>query len=890
VSGWRTALRIARREVMRAKGRSVLVVAMIVLPVAALSFGAVEFATFNLTPDERADREMGSAQAAIRWPFDSPVRQDPDHLAAFPEESRLPEAAGEPTAERLLALLPPGTRTVPDMRTGLTVRTAAGIGSVDARVLDYADPLAHGIFRQVSGRAPAADDEVALTKGASSRIGADVGGVVRPADDSRAFRVVGIVEDPGRLDATTIVLRSDASASRPDRQRVTWLVDTPTPLTWAEVKELNQRGVVALSRHVLANPPDVTERHTVDPNGGTGIPTGVIALVAGLALLEVVLLAGPAFAVGARRRRRDLALVSAAGGTPAHVRRIVLADGVVLGGIAAAAGLVLGVVAAAVARPLLEVYGNSRSGAFRVFPVALATVACLAVVTGVLAALVPAWISSRQNVVVGLTGRRGITRSRRRWVVLGLALIAVGTAVAAVGAWQIDLTVILGGVVLGELGLVLCTPAIVGLVARLGHRLPLALRIALRDTSRNRTAAAPAVSAVMAVVVGSLAISVILTSGIANDASQVAGSAGDVTVHPIANTGPGKEQPLPPEAAAALRDTAPVEQVHRIDLASCADVDCLLHISIPPERDCPYSHDLLRREPNAEEQRAARRDARCDDVGRSRRYFGKLHSASGIAVVIDTDATDALLQRDADVAAAALRDGAVVVDDPRYLDDGRVTLTATQTGGEQRTVTAPGFALPHRAKAPIAMMTSETAHALGLRSTPFTTLASTSRAPTVEEQDRIRALLGNDFTLHVELGAEPDTQALTVLAIVAGIITIGSAALATGLAAADSRADLTMLAAIGASPRLRRMLSLCQAGVIAGLGSLLGAVAGVGTATAVLAALNQRFADLWPAPLPFQITVPWLNVGVALVVVPAVAMLGAGLLTRSHLPIEQRPQ
>jgi putative ABC transport system permease protein len=34
--------------------------------------------------------------------------------------------------------------------------------------------------------------------------------------------------------------------------------------------------------------------------------------------------------------------------------------------------------------------------------------------------------------------------------------------------------------------------------------------------------------------------------------------------------------------------------------------------------------------------------------------------------------------------------------------------------------------------------------------------------------------------------------------------------------------------------------------------------------------------------------VPWRNVGVALLVVPLVAMLGAGLLTRSRLPIERR--
>ncbi len=207
MSGWRTALRIARREAGRAKGRSALVVAMIVLPVAALSFGDGIGA--------------GRAPLAVR----RPGAPGPGPVGRVPDGPHPPRSAGQPTAERLLALLPPGTRAVPDTRTGLTVHTPAGIGSVDAGVLDHADPLARGIFRQVSGRAPATADEVALTRGASSRVGADVGGEVRAAD-GRALRVVGIVEDPARVDATTIVLRTGAAASPPDRQRVTWLVDT----------------------------------------------------------------------------------------------------------------------------------------------------------------------------------------------------------------------------------------------------------------------------------------------------------------------------------------------------------------------------------------------------------------------------------------------------------------------------------------------------------------------------------------------------------------------------------------------------------------------------------------------------------------------------------------
>jgi len=50
VTGWRSALRIARREARRARGRSALVVAMITMPVAALAFAAVTQQTFQLTP------------------------------------------------------------------------------------------------------------------------------------------------------------------------------------------------------------------------------------------------------------------------------------------------------------------------------------------------------------------------------------------------------------------------------------------------------------------------------------------------------------------------------------------------------------------------------------------------------------------------------------------------------------------------------------------------------------------------------------------------------------------------------------------------------------------------------------------------------------------------
>jgi putative ABC transport system permease protein len=69
----------------------------------------------------------------------------------------------------------------------------------------------------------------------------------------------------------------------------------------------------------------------------------VLALVGVMALIEVVLLAGPAFAVGARRQSRNLALISANGGTPTQSRRVILGSAVVIGAGAASAGVVLGI-------------------------------------------------------------------------------------------------------------------------------------------------------------------------------------------------------------------------------------------------------------------------------------------------------------------------------------------------------------------------------------------------------------------------------------------------------------------------------------------------------------------------------------------------------------------
>ena len=88
-------------------------------------------------------------------------------------------------------------------------------------------------------------------------------------------------------------------------------------------------------------------------------------LVVVMALLEVVLLAGPAFAVGARRQSRTLALMAASGGTPKQARRVILAGGWCWAATAAAFGVVLGVVVGWALLPVVQRFSDTGSARSR---------------------------------------------------------------------------------------------------------------------------------------------------------------------------------------------------------------------------------------------------------------------------------------------------------------------------------------------------------------------------------------------------------------------------------------------------------------------------------------------------------------------------------------------
>jgi putative ABC transport system permease protein len=247
-------------------------------------------------------------------------------------------------------------------------------------------------------------------------------------------------------------------------------------------------------------------------------------------------------------------------------------------------------------------------------------------------------------------------------------------------------------------------------------------------------------------------------------------------------------------------------------------------------------------------------------------------------------------------ARAVLAAGGIVVDDPRYVVDGKVAVALfdgppVDDPYALPTVPVPAAVLAGDDMGASFVISPDLVRKAGLAVRPGDVTASLDHVLTGKEVEqltgRLREISG-DLSLTVERGAQfREEPIIWILGVIAALVALGAAGVATGLTAADSRPDLATLGAVGASPRVRRLLSLSQSGVISGLGALLGILAGLGTAAALIAAVNSSRGLAHQDQVPMTLTLPWDTLAIVLSV-PLVAMLGAGLLTRSRLPIERR--
>jgi putative ABC transport system permease protein len=355
----------------------------------------------------------------------------------------------------------------------------------------------HGHFNSpllslVSGTYPAGPGQVALTSQVAALYGAHVGGTWRAA--GMTWRVTGIAADPSNLaDEFALVVPGQV----PHPSQVIMLLSSSPAV----------RQAISSGSGTLPGIPAVT--FTFPSAFMSGLPSATIVLVVevlGLVFIGLVSVAG--FSVMAQRRLRALGMLAAIGATERNLRLVMITGGLAVGVAGALAGAVLGFAAWFAYVPALQRATGHVVDAANLPWWAFATGAALAIATSVLASRRPAKMMARVPVVAALSGRPGAPKSAHRSAVPGVIAFAVSVACLAFTgglagvtgqghAGQLHALLLLAGLVAVIAGIVLLAPlAIIVLAACAGPRMPVAIRIAVRDLARYRARSGAALAAV----------------------------------------------------------------------------------------------------------------------------------------------------------------------------------------------------------------------------------------------------------------------------------------------------------------------------------------------------------------------------------------------------------
>ena len=849
VSAWRVAARLARREVRRRPGRTALVVALVALPVAGMLTAIVYLRTDELSDSELWRFGSGRADAVVHE--DTAVTPGP---------------------------LPEGSRTVEYVATRRVVATAAGdLCSCSLTDMPF-DPLTDGIVQVTSGRAPAAPGEVLLSREAAQALGSGLGEQVELVQPfGLDATVVGTGYQSSWIDEPIIVVAHGTpglvGAGFSTSQQ---LVDLPDDLTPAEIEAWE----AAAGAHLVSpDLPVVRSTVTSGDDATAGVRWTWVGGAVGLTVLGIVIAA--AFAAGARRQLATLGQLAANGATPAQLRRVLFLQGTVTGLIGSAAGLGLGALGLVALRSSAPRLMNHAVLAWDIRLIDVLPVVVIATVAATVAALVPAFGASRVSVLTALAGRRPLGRVSRRRTAVGLGVAAVGLGMLGVvaivgrngvgGSTEQQASTVLAvlGPVLLLLGVCTATPAYLSVLRPVAAGLRGPWRLAARSLFRQRTRTSALVSAICAISAVAVAVAAL---GLAMEQDErqkdlIGDMPSDVVrIRADAFGIAGLEERADSVDGAVRQAVVALPDAERFAISTAVS-PVLVRDFVPddprfgddswpiPEHafvvDDPFRH--------AYDLHATTRRL-LDRVGAV--WLGPAPGRTTIDTVTAVPAA-------VDTAAVGQPSDGLVPSElaPRDVAPGQpITFEAAVVGPEH----ADGLGMPGEL-----LVTPQRAQELGLDTSRTEVVLRTPEpltAAELAEVDRLRLVLeaerGNGSTstawvwnyqpsLYVGPGIIETVPAAVALLFALFVVAVGLA-----LAAAETRDERDVLAALGAAPRTVRRANGCKAFLLTLLGGAVAVPVGL-----LPVAVSSRLAE----DDTLSLVVPWRTIALLVVAVPLLA-------------------
>ena len=734
-------------------------------------------------------------------------------------------------------------------------QTFAIPGTINTYQLRAQNP--HGPYGQpmlslVSGHFPAGPGQVAVTSGVASDFGLRIGSVWHQGGTART--VVGIVQNPqSLLDEFALVAPGQ--------------VHNPTQVT--VLFDGNGQPPAGLAHDITAagsrTPANVVNPDTISTAG----------LVVGMLLIALVAVGG--FTVLAQRRLRSLGMLASTGATDRHVRLVVLANGAVVGVAGAILGLVLGMAGWLAYRPALEQNAHHLIGMFALPWGVIGLALLLAVVAAVFAAWLPARAITKVPIVTALSGRPAPPKQVRRSAIPGLVLLVIafilfglsGSSANSNGGLQ---KLALGLVVL-MVAVILLAPFCLSVVARLGNRSPISVRLALRDLSRYRARSGSALAAISIGILIAVIISVTAAARYGNvlDYAGPNLAPNQLIVYTPNGQGGGPNGPVN-VTAAQLQSMAARAHAIATDLGS---------------------RDVAELETT---------DANLNHNGGGRNWNGPLYVATpqllhafGISPSQVSPTADILTMRPglSGLSGIQLNYGSAKGPGPSSPGPGQnpTSFPCPRYACVANPPIQEVSALPSGTSAPNTVITEHAIRTLHLQTGPGSVAGWLIQAtnPLTSAQIHNAQVAAAAANMSVETRSSVPTSATIVnWATVFGIVlALAILAMSVGLIRSETASDLRTLTATGASGRTRRNITAATAGALGFTGAVLGTVGGyIGTAGWFRTnSLNGGLTAIFT-------TVPVTNLLIILIGMPLVAAIGgwifAGRQPRDlgHQPLE----